>query len=114
MRRFGSANARLRDTQITVRNLTSTELVDGFYVNDNATEVTLFARVMDKKEIGSVLESKRLTARSLVLEVDSRSAETVNENSVLTTDRDDAEYEVVDKYDDQWKFTSILICEYKR
>ena len=112
-RRFGRPNARYRDTQITVRNLDESQIVDGFYVDTQTRDIIFMARVMDKGEVGSVLGDKRLTAESLVLEVDRYSVEDVNENDTLTTDKDSIEYEVVDKFDMSWKFTSVLVCQAK-
>lgn len=110
---FGAPDIGARDTRITVLKPTVTYNDDGIEVISNSSAQEFWGKVMEMADQGGVSAFKRLDSRTIKIEADSRSVAMVNILDTLTTDEGSNSYEVVDKYDAQWKFTAVIIAKYK-
>ena len=119
-RRFGKANARERDTLVTVRKPASTgrdAYENGRIRTTGFTTIEFFGKVTDMMDAGGDVryaEYKRLDARSIVIEADSESVRDVNISDTLTLDTSNDTFEVMDKWESSFRYTAKIIGKYKR
>lgn len=111
-RRYGKP-VRDRDTRITVTIPTIIYDDDGKEMPDSTSTIEFWGKVLDSNEVGAISAFKRLDADSIAIEADTEAIEAVGIIGTLTTDKDDKSYEIVSKFDSQWKFTSMIIAKYK-
>lgn len=125
-RGFKMPDIGARDTKITVRSLPNSGRSAYNQNPDNADVGRLIAQTPIVTELwGEVKEAKDnrgdrliiagkiLDNRSIIIIVDSESAANININDTVVTDEGAEEYEVVDKFDSNWKYTTELICNFK-
>lgn len=112
--RFNQANARSRDTRIIVTTPTTAYDSDGKIISGNTETIEFWGKVLDSNDVGKISAFKRLDSDSIAIEADSRTIEGVGIEGTLTTDRDDKTYEIISTFDSEWKFTSMIICKYKK
>lgn len=110
-----------RDTRITVRT-PQPDSSGNFYDDDGkliaatTTDTEFWGDVEDLKDSGGDLAypaGKRLDARTIKIIADSRSVENVNILDTLVLDNSTDVFEVIDKHDSVFRFTTVLICKYK-
>lgn len=119
--RFGMSNARARDTRVTV-----TQAVAGgraTYENGRIkkadTDFTTFSFWGDVKDLmdsqGDIryAEYKRLDSRVIRIKADSRTTSQVNISDTLTLDNSADVFEVIDIFQDHFKYTSTIVAKYK-
>ena len=114
--RFGRTNARSRDTLVTVRQLPSGRdaYENGRIKTSEFTEFSFFGDVKDMRSESKQGGSKILNERMIMIMADSESVTDVNISDTLTLDTSADTFEVVDKYDVDFRFTSAIIAKYVR
>ena len=104
-----------RDTRITVLTPTNPGSTQGYYDEDGFLVTTedssrfIWAEVKDRASIGGIIGGKIQSEVELGLMVDSLTARTINIMDTITTDRDSNRYQVVDVYDVDYRYTSMIL-----
>lgn len=118
--RWSKQNVRKRDTRITVRQApTGRDAYENGRSKSASTFTTIefWGDVTDMKDnrgdINYLSANKRLSSRIIKITADSRSVDTVNESDTLTLDNSTDVFEVIDKYDDTFRYSSVIIAKYK-
>lgn len=119
--RWSTQNVRKRDTRITVSQIsTGRNAYENGRVKTGASEFTtlsFWGDVTDMKDgQGDIREEggKRLDSRVVKIEADSRSTSSVNIADTLTLDNSTDIFEIIDKYDSTFRYSSVIIAKYKK
>ena len=115
--RFIHPNARNRDTRIQVRQPQITYNDDGKEVRGTDVTFSFWGRVTDmmdqQRDNLTYVGGQRLDARTVKIEADSRSVANVNIKDTLVLDNSTDVFEVMDKYDSEFRYTATIIAKYK-
>lgn len=110
---FANSQIGKRDTRCTVIKPSVEYNADGVEVISSNTALSFWGKVTEGQDEGGLSTYKRLDARTITIEADSRTVTSVNILDTLTTDQSTDVYEIVDKYESKWKFTSMIIAQHK-
>ena len=118
--RFGRVNVRKRDTRVTVRqqsDIGRAAYENGRLKTTGFTTFQFWGDVTDIKDAERDIkyaDVKRLSSRVIHVDADSRSVANVNISDTLTLDNSTDTFEVIDKFDSTFRYTSTIIAKYKR
>lgn len=117
--RWSRMNTRKRDTRVTVSQGTAGREAyeNGRIKTTGFTSFEFWGDVTDMKDEQRDIkyaEAKRLDSRVIMISADSRSVTNVNIADTLTLDNATDTFEVIDKYDSTFRYTSVIVAKYKR
>ena len=118
--RFNRQNVRNRDTRVTVRQQAGMgrDAYENFRLKTtDFSEFSFWGDVTDMADKQGDIryaEYKRLDSRVIMINADSRSTANVNLSDTLTLDTSSDVFEVIDKFDSTFRYTTTIIAKHKR
>ena len=101
-----------RDDYITATLPTQSYDEDGRLVTSGSTTIEFWGNIDDVKSDLTVGGGKRRDARMIKIEVDSRDVEDLTIDYTLTYGGSSDRFQVVDIFDSDFRFTSMVIAQY--
>lgn len=114
---FRPSNIGSRDTRITVMQQVNPEGAQGYYdefgeeIVVTETSFSAWVEIVDKSSIGTIVGGKILDEVEQAFIIDYRTALPISISDTVITDIDSKRFQVVDKRDINYKFTTMIMIK---